>query len=63
MLKYGDLTPTTNYNNLLQGVDVIIHLAARVHQMHETSKKPLADYMYVNCATTLNLAKQAASQA
>jgi nucleoside-diphosphate-sugar epimerase len=60
-LNIGDLTPRTNYSNLLQGVDVIIHLAARVHQMHESSKKPLEDYMYTNCATTLNLAKQAAS--
>jgi len=60
-LNIGDLTPRTNYNNLLQGVDVVIHLAARVHQMHETSKNPLSEFRYVNCATTLNLAKQSSS--
>ena len=60
-INIGDLTPTTNYKKVLCGVDVVIHLAARVHQMHEASKEPLADYMYVNCATTLNLAEQAAS--
>ena len=60
-LNIGDLTPRTNYNNLLQGVDVVIHLAARVHQMKETSKNPLSDFRYVNCATTLNLAKQSSS--
>jgi len=60
-LNIGDLTPRTNYINLLQGVDVVIHLAARVHQMLETSKNPLSEFRYVNCATTLNLAKQACS--
>ena len=60
-LNVGDLTPTTNYSNLLQGVDVVIHLAARVHQMLETSKNPLSEFRYVNCATTLNLAKQSCS--
>ena len=60
-LNIGDLTPRTNYNNLLQGVDVVIHLAARVHQMQETSNNPLSEFRYVNCATTLNLAKQSCS--
>jgi nucleoside-diphosphate-sugar epimerase len=60
-LNIGDLTPRTNYNNLLQGFDVVIHLAARVHQMQETSKNPLSEFRYVNCATTLNLAKQSCS--
>lgn len=60
-VNIGDLTPTTNYKKILCGVDVVIHLAARVHQMHEASKKLLVNYMYANCATTLNLAKQAAS--
>ena len=60
-LNIGDLTPKTNYINLLQGVDVVIHLAARVHQMQETSENPLSEFRYVNCATTLNLAKQSSS--
>ena len=60
-LNIGDLTPLTNYSKLLQGVDVVIHLAARVHQMNDTSKTPLLDFRYVNCEATLNLAEQAAS--
>lgn len=59
-LNIGDLTPSTSYKNILSGVDVVIHLAARVHQMQEVSKDPLTDFRYVNCATTINLAEQAA---
>lgn len=58
-LNIGDLTPNTDYRMLLSGVDVVIHLAARVHQINETAKDPLSDFRYVNCATTLNLAEQA----
>ncbi len=60
-IKIGDLTPCTNYMDLLFGVDVVIHLVARVHQMREVSKDPLADFRFLNCATTINLAEQAAS--
>ena len=57
-LNIGDLSPTTNYQNILKNVDVVIHLAARVHKMQDTSEDPLSDFRNVNCATTLNLAKQ-----
>ena len=57
-LNIGDLNPTTNYQNILKDVDVVIHLAARVHKMQDTSEDPLSDFRNVNCATTLNLAKQ-----
>ena len=36
-----------------------MHTAARVHQMEETSKDPLVEFMEINCFGTLNLAKQA----
>lgn len=57
-LNVGDLSPTTNYENILKDVDVVIHLAARVHKMQDASEDPLLDFRNVNCATTLNLAKQ-----
>lgn len=60
-INIGELSPTTNYENLLNEVDVVIHLAARVHKMQDTSEDPLLEFRNVNCATTLNLAKQSSS--
>jgi nucleoside-diphosphate-sugar epimerase len=44
----------------LQGVDAIVHCAARVHQVRETSADPLAEYRRVNMQATLALAQAAA---
>ncbi len=45
---------------LLNGVDVVIHAAARVHILDERSANPLAEFRKVNTAGTLNVARQAA---
>ncbi|MBU3595991.1 SDR family oxidoreductase [Polynucleobacter sp. 86C-FISCH] len=45
----------------MRGVDVVVHLAARVHVMQESSDDALAAYRAVNVDLTLNLAKQAAA--
>ena len=45
----------------MKGVDVVVHLAARVHVMRENSSDPLATYRAVNVDLTLNLARQAAA--
>lgn len=50
-----------DYAAPLIGVDAVIHLAARVHVMHDTSADPLAAFRNVNVAGTLNLARQAAA--
>jgi nucleoside-diphosphate-sugar epimerase len=39
---------------------VVIHLAARVHVMKDTSTDPLAEFLKVNLHGTVNLAQQAA---
>ena len=39
---------------LFRGVEVIVHTAARVHQMEETSKDPLVEFMEINCFGTLS---------
>ena len=39
----------------------VVHLAARVHVMHDTSGDPLAEFRKVNVDGTLNLARQAAA--
>jgi nucleoside-diphosphate-sugar epimerase len=56
----GEFDNNTDWATALTGVDVVIHLAARVHVMHETSIDPLAAFRQVNVAGTENLARQAA---
>ena len=56
----GDFDEQTDWENALAGMDVVIHLAARVHVMHDTSIDPLAAFRQVNVAGTENLARQAA---
>ncbi len=56
----GDFDEQTDWENALAGMDVVIHLAARVHVMHDTSIDPLAEFRQVNVAGTENLARQAA---
>ncbi len=50
----------SNYSEALTGVDVVIHCAARVHVMNDTSTDPLTEFRAVNTFGTFNLAKQAA---
>ena len=44
----------------LDGIDVVIHLAARVHVMQDSASNPLEAFRKVNTEGTLNLARQAA---
>tara|TARA_R100001244_G_scaffold259_2_gene359 strand:- start:3917 stop:4885 length:969 start_codon:yes stop_codon:yes gene_type:complete len=55
------LDGTTDWKVALAGVEVVIHSAARVHVMHDTSSDPLAEFRKVNVEGTLNLARQAAA--
>jgi len=50
----------TDWCSALQNVEVVIHLAARVHVMNETVVDPLTEFRKVNVDGTLNLAMQAA---
>ena len=54
------LTADTDWSPALVGVQVVVHCAARVHQLPETAVDPLAAFRAVNVAGTLNLARQAA---
>ena len=47
--------------SLLVDQECVVHLAARVHVMHETTTNPLAEFRRVNVDGTLNLARQAAA--
>lgn len=55
----GDISADTNWRDALRGVDVVLHLAARVHVMHETAGNPLSEFRRVNVAGTVSLAVQA----
>lgn len=54
------ISSTTDFSDCLANIDVVIHTAARVHQMNDKSEDPLLAFMEVNCFGTLNLARQAA---
>ncbi len=60
LINIGHLTPTFDWSHDLQGVDVIIHLAARTHILNDQSRHRLSSYRYVNVECSLNLARQAA---
>lgn len=47
--------------SLLEGVDTIIHAAARAHIMRDESINPLDEYRKVNCDATLKLARLASA--
>lgn len=57
----GDLDGRMDWQPGLAGVNVVVHLAARVHVMRETSTNPLDEFRRVNVEGTLNLARQAAA--
>ncbi|MGC1181698.1 NAD-dependent epimerase/dehydratase family protein [Legionella sp.] len=49
-----------NWAEALSGIEVVIHLAARVHVMKEKSKSVLEEYCKINSIATKKLAEQAA---
>lgn len=55
----GNIDGQTDWRDVLCGIDVVIHLAARVHVMRETAVDPLAEFLEVNLHGTVNLARQA----
>lgn len=56
----GAIGPDTDWSDALAGVDVVVHLAARVHQMKDTAADPLAACRAVNTHGTVHLARAAA---
>ncbi|ESP95139.1 MULTISPECIES: UDP-glucose 4-epimerase family protein [Pseudoalteromonas] len=56
----SNIDATSDYSDALNGVEVVIHSAARVHVMNDDAAEPLEAFRAVNTAGTLNLARQAA---
>lgn len=57
----GEQDESTDWRAALDGVRTVVHLAARVHVMHDTVVDSLAAFRRTNVEGTLNLARQAAA--
>ena len=55
----GDIATTTDWARALRGVDLVLHIAARVHQLHEGGTKSDL-YMETNARGTERLANESA---
>lgn len=55
----GDLNADTDWEEALTGQEYVVHLAARVHVMSDTSSDPLEAFREANTSGTLRLAEQA----
>ncbi len=60
VVAVGDIDQGTSWQDALAGVQVVVHLAARVHLLGDNDQA-LDAYRRVNVAGTLNLARQAAA--
>jgi len=57
----SDINGMPDWGLALEGCDIVVHLAARVHVMREVSDDPLAEFRHVNVAGTERLARSAAA--
>jgi nucleoside-diphosphate-sugar epimerase len=55
----GDIGLTTEWGAALEGIDTVVHLAARAHIMNDCEADPLSAYRSVNVEGTERLARQA----
>lgn len=56
----GEIENTTDWSKTLINASVVVHLAARVHVMHDNVFDPLEEFRKVNVHGTLQLAREAA---
>ena len=59
--QVGAIDGQTDWSAALRDVDVVIHLAARVHVIHDTVVDPLTEFRRINTAGTEHLARSAAA--
>jgi len=60
-VRVGEIDGSTDWRAALEGVDAVIHLAARVHMMGPAEQSRTAEYRRVNVDGTESLARQAAA--
>lgn len=61
-IVYANLDDTTRYEEILAGIDVVIHLAGRAHVLKETESDPYQAFAAINVDATKKLAMIAAEQ-
>lgn len=59
-VSIGNIGPVTEWAQALDGIEGVVHLAARAHIMKDSIADPLAAFREVNVAGTRRLAEQAA---
>lgn len=59
VLPVGDMSAKADWSAALAGVEVVFHLAARVHQVYDTDTDPLQAYRLVNTDASILLAQEA----
>ncbi len=57
----GNIGPYSDWTGLLDGIEVVVHLAARVHDLSGTLPEVDEDFAWVNAEGTFRLAEQAAA--
>ena len=60
-VRVSNLDSKVDLKSTLVGVDVVVHLAARVHLMNDRSADGLCEYLRSNLDATINLARQSAT--
>ncbi|MBF8004357.1 NAD-dependent epimerase/dehydratase family protein [Pseudomonas brenneri] len=60
VVSVGDINGDTQWAHALQGVDIVVHAAARAHVLSESSANPSVEFRKTNVDGTLALARQAA---
>lgn len=61
IVKISGMGSDTSWADALDGMEVVIHLAARVHVMKDSSADPLSEFRKVNVAGTAHLVRSAAA--
>ena len=60
--EVGNIDDRTAWSEALDGVQAVVHTAARAHVMYDKSKDPLKEYFKVNVEGTIRLAEEALRQ-
>ena len=61
-VSVGTMSGATDWSAALDGVDAVVHLAARTHVLRDRARDPLDEYRNINVEATRALAEAAASQ-
>jgi len=62
IVEIGSIGPSTEWETALEGIDTVVHLAARVHVMDESTADPITEYRNINVAGTRRFAQIAESK-